>query len=179
MLVVLRGNNETSHADASLSMSAVVEEYERCNAQTLTDIWHQDPVTIVEWMVADDPAKATEIWRLLGEQLGLSVRTENQPQPDEAEARYNLPIIDKARGWDTWHRKLAWLDGLSFEDQLREGPALLSDFDDWIDQVLGITPAWKKRRYPQTTRFIADAQVSLNFGFAVHLRAISGLETDR
>jgi hypothetical protein len=39
---------------------------------------------------------------------------------------------------------LRWLDGLSFADKLREGPALLSKFDDWLDQILGITPAWKK-----------------------------------
>jgi hypothetical protein len=152
MLVVLRGNNEISHADASLSMSAVVDEYEGMRAPT--NLLHQDPDKFVELLVADDREKATEIWRLLGEQLGLSnqrkkrdwyMRIENQAQPDEPEAHDNLPIIDKARGWDTWHSKLAWLDALSFEDQLREGPALLSDFDDWIDQVQGITRAWKKR----------------------------------
>jgi hypothetical protein len=114
---------------------------------------HQETDKFVELLVADDPEKAAEIWRLLGEQLGLShqrkkqdwyVRRENQAQPDKPEARYNLPIADKARGWDTWRSKLAWLDGLSFKDKLRAAPALLGNFDDWLDQVQGITPAWKK-----------------------------------
>jgi hypothetical protein len=141
----------------TLSMNAVVEEYEACKTQKLTDIWHQAPDKIADWMITADREKAAEICRLLGEQLGLSherkkqdwyMRIENQAQPDEPEASYNLPIIDKARGWDTWHSKLAWLGGLSFEDQLREGPALLANFDDWLDQVQGITPAWKKRVAP-------------------------------
>jgi hypothetical protein len=141
----------------SLSMSAVVDEYERCKTQALTDIWHQDPEKVADWMIAADREKAAELWRALGEQLGLSdqrkkqegyLRIENQAQPDDPETRYNLAIIDKTAGWDTWHGKLAWLDGLSFEDKLREGPALLSNFDDWLDQVQGITPAWKKHVVP-------------------------------
>jgi hypothetical protein len=40
------------------------------------------------------------------------------------------------------------VDGLSFEDKLREGPALLGDFDDWLAQVFGVTPAWKSRVTP-------------------------------
>jgi hypothetical protein len=124
--------------------------------QALPDIWHQDPAKIVEWLTAD-PDKAAKVWRDLGERLGLSdqrqkqqgyMRLEDQGQRDEPETRYDLPITDRARGWDTWHSKLACLDGLSYEDKLREGPALLGDFDDWLDQVQGITPAWKKHVAP-------------------------------
>ena len=121
------------------------------------DIWHQTADKIADWMIAADREKAAKVWWALGEQLGLSdqrkkqegyMRIEDQGHRDEAETRYNLPIIDKAAGWDTWHGKLAWLDGLSFEDKLREGPALLGDFDDWLDQVQGVTPAWKKHVAP-------------------------------
>jgi hypothetical protein len=141
----------------SLSMSAVVDEYERYKAQTLTDIWHQAPDKIADWMMAADRKKAAKVRWALGERLGLSdqrkkqegyMRIENQAQPDDPEARYTVAMIDKAGVWDTWHGKLAWLDGLSFEDKLREGPALLGDFDDWLDQVQEITPAWKKHVAP-------------------------------
>jgi hypothetical protein len=139
----------------SLSMSAVIVEYERCGTQALTDIWRQAPEMVADWMIADDPVKAAKVWRALGEQLGLydegkkqkwNMRIEHQAERGEAETRYNPPIIDKATGWDTWRRKLAWLDSLSSEDMLRESPALLGDFDDWLDQVLGVTQAWKKNR---------------------------------
>lgn len=76
------------------------------------------------------------------------MRREDQGRRDEADTRYNLPIIDGATGWDTWHSKLAYLGGLSFEDQLRQGPALLSKFDDWLDQIYGVTPAWKRKVAP-------------------------------
>jgi hypothetical protein len=120
------------------------------------NIYQQNPDTIVESLMAD-PDKAAKVWRTLGERLGLFdqrqkqqgyMRIENQAHWNEAETRYNLAIIDKAAGWDTWHGKLAWLDGLSFEDKLREAPAMLGDFDDWLDQVQGITPAWKKHVAP-------------------------------
>jgi hypothetical protein len=74
------------------------------------------------------------------------MRIEHRAERGEAETRYTPPIIDKATGWETWRRKLAWLDGLSSEDMLRESPVLLGDFDDWLDQVLGVTQAWKKNR---------------------------------
>jgi hypothetical protein len=49
----------------SLSMSAVVDEYERCKTQTLTDIWHQTPDKIADWMIAADREKALEVyWEL-------------------------------------------------------------------------------------------------------------------
>jgi hypothetical protein len=146
-----------ARAYRSLSMSAVIDEYERCKTEVLSNIWHQAPDKIADWMIADDRTKAAEVWRALGDQLGLSdrgkkqewyMRIEDQGRRDEAETRYNLPIIDRARGWDTWHSKLPWLDGLSFEDKPRETPALLGNFDDWLDQVQGITPAWKKHVTP-------------------------------
>jgi hypothetical protein len=149
------GESYGAHGYRSLSMSAVVDEYERCKTQTLTEIWHQTPEKIAEWLVADDPKKAAELWRALGDQLGLPdqrkkqegyMRIEDQRQRDEVETRYNPPIIDRAKGWDTWHGKLARLDGLSYEDLLREGPALLGDFDDWLDQVFGVTQEGKKSR---------------------------------
>ena len=136
-------------------MGAVVDEYERCGTEALTDIWHQAPEMVADWMIAADREKAGEVWRALDEQLGLCderrnqewyLRVENQAQRGEAETRYTLPMIDKTKGWDTWHSKLAWLDGLSFEDRMREAPALLGNFDDWLDQVLGVVPARKKNR---------------------------------
>ena len=49
----------------SLSMSAVVDEYERCKTQTLTDIWHQPADKIADWMIAADREKALEVyWEL-------------------------------------------------------------------------------------------------------------------
>jgi hypothetical protein len=49
----------------SLSMSAVVDEYERYEAQTLTGIWHQAPDKIADWMIAADREKALEVyWEL-------------------------------------------------------------------------------------------------------------------
>jgi hypothetical protein len=45
----------------SLSMSAVVDEYERCKTQALTDIWQQAPDEIADWMRAADPQKASEV----------------------------------------------------------------------------------------------------------------------
>jgi hypothetical protein len=119
-------------------------------------LWNGNIESTIDRLMAE-PEKAAEIWRLLGEQLGLSNQRkrqdwytciENKAQPDEPEACYHLPIIDTGRGWDTWHSRLAWLDGLSFEGKLREAPALLGKFDDWLDQVQGITPAWKERVTP-------------------------------
>lgn len=138
----------------SLSMGAVVDEYERCKTQTLTDIWHQTPDNIADWMMAADREKAVGVWRALGDQLGLSdrgkkqewyIRREDEGRRDEADTRFHLPIIDGATGWDTWQSKFAYFDGLSFEDHLREGPALFSKLDDWLDQIYGVTPAWKKQ----------------------------------
>jgi integrase len=54
-------------------------------------------------------------------------------------------LVDQARGWGAWHGKLRWLDSLCFEDRLRESPALLSKYDDWLDKVQGVTPARKKQ----------------------------------
>jgi hypothetical protein len=45
----------------SLAMSAVVDEYERCRTQTLTDIWHQPADKIADWMIAADPEKAGKV----------------------------------------------------------------------------------------------------------------------
>ena len=56
----------------SLSMSAVVDEYERCKTQTLTDIWHQTPDKIADWMIAADREKAAEVWRAWGARLTSS-----------------------------------------------------------------------------------------------------------
>jgi hypothetical protein len=140
------------HPSPMPAMAIILRRGATVPATANMDLLNGNADSIVERVMAD-PDKAAEVSRLLGEQLGLSkqrkkqdwnMRTENQAQPDEPEARYNLPIIDKARGWDTWRGKLRWLDGLSFADKLREGPALLSKFDDWLDQILGITPAWKK-----------------------------------
>jgi hypothetical protein len=171
---------------ASLSMSAVVDEYERM--QALTNLLHQHSEKFVELLVADDPEKAAEIWRLLGEQLGLSnqrkkqdwyMPIENQVQPDEPEARYNLPIIDKARGWDTWHGKLTWLDGLSFEDKLREAPRCSATLTTGSIKSRASHPPGRSASHqynnpyfsfggsvricgsPQTVRFIANVQVPL------------------
>src|SRR5262249_34913753 len=114
----------------------------RNKAETLTDIWHQAPNEIADWMRAADPEKAGKVCMALGEGLGLFdqrrkeqgyTRIEDQGHWNEAEARYNLPI-DKGAGWNTWYGKLAWLDDLSFEDKLREGPALLGNFFNWVDQ---------------------------------------------
>jgi hypothetical protein len=108
-------------------------------------------------MIAADRDKAAQIWSALGERLGLSDQsqkqqaytpTEDQPHWNDAEAGYDLAPVDKPAGWDAWHGKLTWLDGLSFDDMLREAPALLGNFDDWLDQVQGITPAWKERITP-------------------------------
>jgi hypothetical protein len=51
----------------TLSMSAVVDEYERM--QALTNLLHQESDKVVELLVTDDPEKAAELWRLLGERL--------------------------------------------------------------------------------------------------------------
>jgi hypothetical protein len=57
----------------SLSMSAVVDEYERCETQALANIWHQDADTIADLLVAADREKAGEVWRALGERLASSM----------------------------------------------------------------------------------------------------------
>jgi hypothetical protein len=62
-----------AHGYRSLSMSAVVDEYERCETQALTDIWHQDADTIADLLVAADREKAGEVWRALGERLASSM----------------------------------------------------------------------------------------------------------
>jgi hypothetical protein len=46
----------------SLSMNAVVDEYERYKTQALTDIWHQAPDKIADWMIAADREKALEVY---------------------------------------------------------------------------------------------------------------------
>jgi hypothetical protein len=139
MAIILRRGSETVPAAANI------------------DLWNRTAEEIVDWMIYTDRDKAAKVRWALGERLGLSDQrqkqqgytpTEDQAHWNEAEPRYNLPIIDKAAGWDTSHGKLAWLDGLSFEDKFREAPALLSNFDDWLDQVQGITPAWKKHVAP-------------------------------
>jgi hypothetical protein len=56
----------------SLSMSAVVDEYERCKTQTLTDIWHQPADKIADWMIAADPEKAGKVCMLLLERSSAS-----------------------------------------------------------------------------------------------------------
>jgi hypothetical protein len=104
------------------------------------NIYQQKPDTIVESLMAD-PDKAAKVWWTLGERLGLLDQRQKQQG-------YKRIENDKAAGWDAWHGKLAWLDGLSFEDELREGPTLLNNFDDWLDQVQGITPSWKKHVTP-------------------------------
>jgi hypothetical protein len=57
----------------SLSMSAVVDEYERCETQALANIWHRDADTIADLLVAADREKAGEVWRALGERLASSM----------------------------------------------------------------------------------------------------------
>jgi len=57
----------------TLSMSAVVDEYERCKTQSLTGLWHQDRKKLAERLVADDPEKAAELWRELGEWVVPSI----------------------------------------------------------------------------------------------------------
>jgi hypothetical protein len=57
----------------SLSMSAVVDEYERRKAQTLADIWHESADKIADWMIAADREKTGEVWLLLGERLAPSL----------------------------------------------------------------------------------------------------------
>jgi len=61
----------------SLSMSAVVDEYERM--QALTNLLHQESDKIVEVLVADDSEKAAEVWRLLGERLAPSMFLVSSP----------------------------------------------------------------------------------------------------
>lgn len=56
----------------SLSMSAVVGEYERCKTQTLTDIWHQPADKIADWMIAADPEKAGKVCMVLLERSSAS-----------------------------------------------------------------------------------------------------------
>ena len=56
----------------TLSMSAVVDEYERCKTQTLTDIWHQTPDKIADWMIAADPEKAGKVCMALRERSSAS-----------------------------------------------------------------------------------------------------------
>jgi hypothetical protein len=53
----------------SLSMGAVVDEYERCETQALTNIWHESADKIADWMIAADGEKAFALWRALGERL--------------------------------------------------------------------------------------------------------------
>jgi hypothetical protein len=49
----------------SLSMGAVVAEYERCKTQTLADIWQKSADKIADWMIAADREKALEVyWEL-------------------------------------------------------------------------------------------------------------------
>jgi hypothetical protein len=52
-----------------------------------------------------------------------------------------LTVIDKARGRETWQKRLAWLDTPSPEDRLSEAPVALAQTDDLLDQAGGITPA--------------------------------------
>jgi hypothetical protein len=61
----------------SLSMSAVVDEYERCKTQTLTNIWHEPAGKIADWMIAADREKAAKVRWALGERLGLSDQGRN------------------------------------------------------------------------------------------------------
>jgi hypothetical protein len=56
----------------TLSMSAVVDEYERCKTQTLTEIWHQTPDKIADWMIAADPEKAGKVCMALLERSSAS-----------------------------------------------------------------------------------------------------------
>jgi hypothetical protein len=132
MAVILRRGSETVPAAANMGL------------------WNRTAEEIVDWMIYADRDKAAKIRWALGERLGLSDQrqkqqgytpTEDQAHWNKAEPRYRVAIIDEAAGWDAWLGKLAWLDGLSFEDKLREGPALLGNFDDWLDQVHGVTPA--------------------------------------
>ena len=74
----------------------------------------------------------------------LTKKVQTDREHAEWTARF-LAMIDQARGWGTWLNKLAWLDSLSFEDRLRECQSLLGRFDDWLDQIEGIRPAWKKQ----------------------------------
>jgi hypothetical protein len=53
-------------------MSAVVDEYERCKTQTLTDIWHQPADKIADWMIAADPEKAGKVCMALLERSSAS-----------------------------------------------------------------------------------------------------------
>jgi hypothetical protein len=56
----------------SLSMAAVVDEYERCKTQTLTDIWHQPADKIADWMIEADPEKAGKVCMALLERSSAS-----------------------------------------------------------------------------------------------------------
>jgi hypothetical protein len=56
----------------SLSMSAVVDEYERYKAQALTDIWQKGPEEIANWMIAADPEKAGKVCVALLERSSAS-----------------------------------------------------------------------------------------------------------
>ena len=172
MAVILRRGSETVPAAANMGLrNRTAEE-------------------IVDWMIYADRDKAAipvgfgGAARVIRSKAKNSI--ENQAHWNKAEPRYRVAIIDKAAGWDAWLGKLAWLDGLSFEDKLREGPPLLGDFDEWLDQVQEITPAWKRPRrradlmttpithskaalalqVSQTAQFIADVPVPLNFDLA-------------
>jgi hypothetical protein len=57
-----------------------------------------------------------------------------------------LAMIDEAREWTTTQRELKELDGLSFEEVIRRGPAsfpVIAKLDRKMDQIFG-EPDWKK-----------------------------------
>lgn len=57
----------------SLSMSAVVDEYERCKTEAMTDIWHKEPEEIADWMIARDSGKAGKVALALLERSASSM----------------------------------------------------------------------------------------------------------
>jgi hypothetical protein len=66
-----------ARAYPSLSMSAIVDEYERCKTEAsqrpaAVNICHLEPDKIVEWLMTD-PDKAAEVWRALGARLASSM----------------------------------------------------------------------------------------------------------
>ena len=64
----------------SLSMSAVVDEYERRRRKHCGHLWHRDPKTIADWMapLRQTARKPPEVWQALGDRLAASDQEKEQ-----------------------------------------------------------------------------------------------------
>ena len=110
----------------------------------VTSSWSRVRIVVPDGLSASLPPPYTSLKH-------LTKKVHSSVEHAEWTARF-LALVDQARGWGAWHGKLRWLDSLCFEDRLRESPALLSKYDDWLDKVQGVTPARKKQAVTGQTR---------------------------